>query len=336
MSEDLKDVKWGIISTAKIAEQELIPALHSSEIAKPYAVASRNEDRAKKYADRNDIPVHYGGYEELLSDPEIEVLYNPLPNSLHREWTIKSAKAGKNILCEKPIGLDAREVREMFDVCDSQDVILMEAFMYRFHPQTKRVKELVDDSAVGKPRLVRAGHSFPLVSMNRPDDFRWKEEMGGGSLMDLGCYCVNTGRYLFGGNPERVYASAVYHPDFTAEAQLQGILEFSDDRLALVDSSFLLQNRAEFEIVGERGKIKVDEAYRSEGRNLEFKVVQGEDRKYESVEGVDEFRLEVDNFSRAVRGMEAPLISEEDSIGNMKTIEALYKSADKEKPVPLD
>ncbi|MFP4006281.1 MAG: Gfo/Idh/MocA family protein, partial [Candidatus Hadarchaeia archaeon] len=194
----------------------------------------------------------------------------------------------------------------------------------------------IAEGVIGEPRMVRAGHSFPLVRMDRDDDFRWKEELGGGSLMDLGCYCVNTARYIFEEDPERVYSTAFYHPDYTAEAQLEGIMEFSNDRTAIIDSSFLLYDRAKFEVIGREGNIVVDHAYRSRGKDLEFRVFKDDEVEIERIEGVDEFMLEIDNFARALRGLEEQGISREDTIGNMRAIEALYKSSKRREPILLD
>ncbi len=327
--------KWGIIGTARIAEQEIIPALNQSDIAELYAVASRNGERAEAYARKNNIPNSYGSYEDMLSVPEIEIIYNPLPNSLHKKWTIKAANAGKNILCEKPLALSPEGAEEMFDACDSNNVLLMEGFMYRFHPQTRRVKEFLEEGIIGEPKLIRASHSFPLINENRPDDHRWKQEMGGGSLMDLGCYCVSTCLHFFAEEPNEAFASAVYHPDHSAEAQLEGVLEFPDGKKAIIDSSFLLSLRRKYEIVSEKGSIRATKAYYSEGEDVTIEIYKGDTEEVETIEGVNEYRLEVDSFTRAVKNGKNPEITREDSVGNMRTINSLYKSASKNETVEV-
>ena len=191
MSSENK-VGWGILGTARIASERLIPAFKESRISKLIAVASRDQERAGQFASRNGIESAYGSYDELLADDSIEAVYIPLPNHLHLEWTLKAIKAGRHVLCEKPLAGSAADAVKMFSAAEEQGVVLLEGFMYRFHAQTKRVEELLEEGAVGLLRLIRVAHSFPLILQDRDSDFRWRKESAGGSLADLGVYCVDT------------------------------------------------------------------------------------------------------------------------------------------------
>lgn len=321
--------KWGILGTANIAEKALIPGIRNSDSSELYAVGSRDGTRAKGFAKEFEIPESYGTYEGLLDDPRVEFVYIPLPNHLHHEWTIKSVKKGKHVLCEKPLGTSTGEVREMFEAAKDNDVKLMEAFMYRFHPQVLRVKELIDQGEIGEPKFFRGAFSFPLVDQDREDDIRWKEEMGGGSLLDLGTYSINTARYLFDDEPLRVFARSSYHPDHTADAETQAIMEFPGDKTATFDSSFLLDNRANYEIVGSSGAIRSFDAY-APGRykRLNVGIERGNSKEVETVRGVDEYSLEVDDIVGAASEDRKPQITRKDSINQARVLDAVKESAE--------
>ncbi|MFB6290184.1 MAG: Gfo/Idh/MocA family protein [Candidatus Bipolaricaulia bacterium] len=322
------DAKWGILGTANIARKMMVPGLRDSESSKLSGIASRDPAKAEEFADEFGVPEIYESYEDLLSDLEIKFVYIPLPNHLHHEWTIKAARKGKHVLCEKPLGVNAEEVREMFEAADEQDVKLMEGFMYRFHPQVLRVKELIDQGRIGTPTFFRGSFSFPLVNQNREDDIRWQEKMGGGSLMDLGTYSVNTVRYLFGEEPERVVARSSTHPDHSAEAETQAILEFPGNKSAILDSSFLLSDRATYEIASETGRIKASNTYGPglyNRSNVEIK--EGNSTVIETLEGVNEYAREVDELVNAAREDGTPAITPEDSINNARVLDAIARSA---------
>ena len=333
---DRARAKWGILGTANIAKKALIPGIRDSESSQVYAVASRNSEKAKKFAEELEIPKSFGSYEELLDDDRVEFVYIPLPNHLHREWTIKAAEAGKHVLCEKPLGLNKKEVEEMFAAAEENKVKLMEGFMYRFHPQVQRVKELVERGEIGEPRFFRGAFSFPMVAQDREDDIRWKEEMGGGSLMDLGTYSVNTVRYLFGKEPERAFARSSAHPAHSAEAETQAILEFPDGKTATLDSSFLLSDRATYEVASENGRIKASNAYGPGSyKRLTVEIETGNSREIETLEGVNEYALEVEELVNAVHESREPQITYEESIKNIKVLKAIRKSTEKESWIKL-
>lgn len=322
--------KWGILGTAKIAREALIPGLRDSNRSKLAAIASRNKEKAKEFAEKFNVPKSYGSYEELLNDNQLEFVYIPLPNHLHTKWSIKVARAGKHVLCEKPLGTSKKEVKEAFEAARQEGVKLMEGFMYRFHPQTRRVKALLNQGEIGEPRFFRGAHSFSLVTQNREDDIRWKEELGGGSLMDLGTYSINTVRYLFSEEPKRVTARQTVHPDHTAEAETQAILEFPEDKTATFDCSFFLDHRANYEIIGKTGGIKAFNTYNPGlGRKTRIEIKKGNLVEEETIKGVNEYALEVDELVEAARENRGPLLGPEKSINNARALEAIRESAEK-------
>lgn len=335
--KDRAKIAWGILGTAKIAERELVPALQESETANLLAIASRKLIKAKRFAAKHRIPRAYGSYEELLKDPDIEAVYIPLPNHLHYKWTIKAAELGKHVLCEKPLARSVDEVTEMFAACEANHVLLMEGFMYRFHPQTQRVQELLKQKVIGEPRLIRVAHSFPLHLLDREEDFRWQMETGGGNLLDLGVYCIDTARYLFQADPIRAFATSSYDSKHSAEAETRGILEFPGNRVATVDSSFLLTTRKEYEVVGAKGRIRALVPY-NPGRGKDNKIevtIQGK-RTLETIKARNEYRLEVDHFSGCITDKTPPGVSKESSIANIRVLHALEESVHSGVPVTID
>lgn len=329
--KDYNQAGWGILGTARIAENSLIPGIRDAENSKLEAVASRNAERADNFAGEYDVPRSYGSYEELLEDDRLEFVYVPLPNHLHGKWSKKAARHGKNVLCEKPLGADAEEVREMFQVTEEEGVALMEGFMYRFHPQVRKVKELLEDGEIGEPRFFRGAHSFSLITQDREDDLRWKKEMAGGSLMDLGTYSINTVRFLFGEEPTRVVARAKKHPDHTAEAETQAILEFPGNKTATIDCSFLLDHRANYEVASESGRIQAFDTYNPGlGKETRIMIKGSNGIQEERIEGLNEYALEVEHLVRAARENETPMVSPRDSIDQAKTLDAIRESAKKE------
>ena len=331
-----KRVRWGILGTAKIAADRLIPAFHGSKISELIAVASRDEKRSKGFAERHHIPHHYGSYDALLADESIDVVYIPLPNHLHREWAVRAMEAGKHVLCEKPLSISADDGVAIFDASEKYSVLLMEGFMYRFHPQTQRVRELLAQGTIGVPRLVRAAHSFPLILRDRDDDFRWREDFGGGSLADVGVYCVDTARHLFSAEPIRVYAESSFHPDHSAEAETRAILTFPGNRVAVFDSSFLLAKRREYEVVGDKGRITAFDTYNpGRGVNVKIEIERAGKKEVETIEGTNEYLLEVDHLSTCILRHEQPIITRKDSIGNLRVIDALRESARAGAPVEI-
>ena len=219
-------IKWGILSTARIGLEKVIPALQRSEFGEVVAIASRDQKKADGAAKKLSIPRAYDSYEQLLADPDIDAVYNPMPNHLHVPWTIKAIKAGKHVLVEKPIALSAEEAKELIRESDEHpDVKVMEAFMYRFHPQWQRAKELVQQGAIGDLRTV---NSFFSYHNDDPDNIRNQPLIGGGGLMDIGCYCISLSRFLFGREPERVTGTVDFDPRFQTDRMASGMMQFGN------------------------------------------------------------------------------------------------------------
>src|SRR6476619_1842570 len=237
-------VKWGILSTADI-NRKVIPGAHASEKVELIAVASRDLGRAEDYAREWEIDRAYGSYEALLDDGDVEAVYISLPNTLHCEWSIRAIEAGKHVLCEKPMSRHVGEVEAAFDAAEQHGRILMEAFMYRHNPQTARLRQLVDDGAIGDLRLVRSCFSYSLYDA---DNIRLRTDVEGGSLMDVGCYCVSGSR-LLAGEPERLYGQQFVGPSGT-DWVFTGTMRFPDDLFALFDCGTALAERDELEVVG--------------------------------------------------------------------------------------
>lgn len=224
----MKNVRFGVLSTAKIAAKYVIPAMQQGDHCEIAAIASRNAGKAEQTARELGIPGYYGSYEELLDDPDIDAIYNPLPNHLHVPWTIKALEAGKHVLCEKPVALNADEAQTLLETSRRYpDLKVMEAFMYRFQPRWQRARQLVRDGAIGELKII---HSFFSYYNDDPENIRNKPGMGGGGLMDIGCYSVNSARFLFGSEPVRATGALEIEPGFEVDRLASGLLEFSSSQ----------------------------------------------------------------------------------------------------------
>ena len=319
-------IRWGILSTANIALKRFIPGVAKTDNSVVHAIASRNPHRAKEAADRLDIPRSYGSYEELLADPEIDAIYNPLPNALHAEWTIKAAQAGKPILCEKPLAVDAAEAQRMVDACRSHGVLLMEAFMYRFHPRHLRVRELIDAGTIGEVRFVRTAFTFMLEPFD-PSNVRLKDLLSGGALMDVGCYCVNASRFLFAEEPQWASAQWDFREEFGVEVSLAGILGFSDSRTAIFDCGFRAAGRGFYLVAGTNGSIEVPDAFVPGIDEQEIRISEGTDVRVETISGADHYALEAEEFADALLNARPLRIPADDAVKTLNAIEALHRSA---------
>jgi len=318
-------VRWGILSTADI-NRAVIPGAHESPEVDLLAVASRDQARAEEYAREWEIPRAYGSYDALLADEEIEAVYISLPNTLHCEWSIRAVQAGKHVLCEKPMSRRAREVEEAFDAAERAGRLLSEAFMYRHNPQAKRLRTLLDDGAIGEPRVVRACFSYSLYD---EENIRLRTDVEGGSLMDVGCYCVNGSR-LVAGEPELVYGQQLVGPSGT-DWVFAGTMRFPGDVFALFDCGTALAERDELEAIGTEGSLFLDDPWHAKEPVIEVRRDTGVERI--ELEPADSYRLELENLSDAVRGRAEPLLGRADAVGNARTIEALFRSAEEGQPV---
>jgi D-xylose 1-dehydrogenase (NADP+, D-xylono-1,5-lactone-forming) len=312
-------VRWGILSTARI-NAAVIPPMRESPVSELIAVASRTQDRADTYARQWQIPRVYGSYDALLEDPDVEAIYISLPNGPHVEWSIRCLEAGKHVLCEKPLARDPGEVERAFDAADRAGLLLMEAFMYRHHPQTTRLVELVRAGTVGELRQIRASFSFQIEGAN----VRLEPDLAGGALMDVGCYCVSGSR-LLGGEAESVSAYQVLGPS-GVDLRLTGTLVFPGGVHAQIDCAFDLPLRQSLEVFGSEGSLRVTWPWNV--RVPGILMQHGDEVEHVVVAAVDTYRLQSDNFSRAIRGLEEPLLGRLDAVSQARTIDSLYRSAE--------
>jgi D-xylose 1-dehydrogenase (NADP+, D-xylono-1,5-lactone-forming) len=312
-------VAWGLLSTARINDR-IIEAGRESDRADVMAVASRDAARAEAYAREHGIERSYGSYEALLADPDVEAVYISLPNSLHVEWTLHALEAGKHVLCEKPLSRHPDEVEQAFDRAEAAGLVLSEAFMWRHHPQAAKLVELVAGGAVGPLRLVRASFSFHLAA---GDDVRFDPGLDGGSLMDVGCYCLSAIR-LLAGEPERLVGQQVLGPS-GVDVSFAAALALPDGRLGHFDCGFVLPARAELEVVGEAASLFVADPFHGHRPGIELRRADGTERI--AVEPGNPYRLELENVSDAIRGRALLLLGRDDALGQARAIEALYRSA---------
>jgi predicted dehydrogenase len=313
----MEPVKWGIVSTANI-NRKVIPGAHASNEVELVGVASRDRAKADAYAQEWKIPRAYGSYEALLDDPEIEAVYISLPNTLHVEWSIKALEAGKHVLCEKPMSRDPAEVERAFDASERTGRLLMEAFMFRHNPQTKKLKELVDDGAIGELRVIRSAFSYGLYDES---NIRLRTDVDGGALMDVGCYCVSGSR-LLAGEPVEAHAVRRLGPTGT-DWVTAGVLRFPNDVVATFDCGTALTNRDELEAIGSEGSLFVDDPWHVNVPLIEVRSRDGAVLDRICVEKQDSYRLELENMSEAIRGEAKPLLGRDDAIAQARTIEAL-------------
>ena len=318
-----RKVRWGVISTANIGRYAVNPAIQASSNGELVAVASRDGDRARAFADEWDIPVAHGRYEGLLADDGIDAVYIPLPNSLHREWSIKAMEAGKHVLCEKPLALTKAECLEMQAASDANGVMLMEAFMYRFHPRTERVLKMIEDGALGELKMIQAAFTFRLKSL---DNIRLDPDLGGGALMDVGCYCVNVSRTAAGGEPVEVQALATRSASGVDE-MLAGTMRFANDVVASFQCGLNTRRRERYEIGGTDGYLAVEDAFLPGKDDVVIEEYRDDNEPVvHTINGVDEYRLMVEHFADCVLGGTPPRYAATEAAANMQVIEALYAS----------
>jgi len=323
-------VRWGILGAASIAVRRVIPAIARSSTGALVAIASREAEKAREVARRFGIPRAYGAYEALLDDPEVDAVYIPLPNSLHRPWTEQAAAAGKHVLCEKPLGVDAADAAAMVDACDRAGVVLLEAFMYRFHPQIERLQQLLREGAIGVPWLVRAVFTFGVAP---GPNIRLETALGGGGLLDVGCYCVNVSRLVLG-EPASAFATAAYERG--VDVRLAGALRFPSDRMALVDCGLRTPYRQECEVVGPDGSILLPRPFQPEEAPaaLLIRRARGEPEERLEVPGTNQYVRMIDHFGAVVRG-EPPRYPAADAVANLRVLDALGRAARTGAVVPV-
>jgi xylose dehydrogenase (NAD/NADP) len=320
-------VRWGVLSVAAIGIKSIIPAILSSQSESLVAIASRNPHRARElFAHLPDVHI-YTDYNSLINDPVIEAVYIPLPNSMHAEWTIRALEAGKHVLCEKPLAVTARQGASMADAARATGRLLMEAFMYRFHPQTIWALEQVEAGRIGNVKSVRSSYSFDILTPPRPHDIRLQAALAGGSLMDIGCYPVNFCRAVYGHPPVAVAARVYTPPEGEVESSANAVLDFGDGRFGLIDSSFELPERQLAEIIGEAGTITIPVPFVPGNAGTEVVLSLEGQTIHQHIAHVDQYRLEVEHFGACVRSGAQPAFTLEETLENLATIEAIYQSA---------
>jgi len=322
-------VRWGVLGVAGIALKKVVPAMQRGHDTAVVAIASRSLDKARKGAGQLGIPKAYGSYEELLADPEIEAVYNPLPNHLHVPWSVRAAEAGKHVLCEKPVALSADEACILLAARDRTGVLVQEAFMVRTHPQWLAVRERVRGGLVGE---LRSLHGFFSYFNRDPANVRNIAEIGGGGLLDIGCYPVTLSRFLFEEEPRRVIALMDRDPDFGTDRLTSGVLEFSAGTATFTCSTQLVPYQR-VHVYGTTGRIEVEVPFNTEpDRPCRVLLDDGRDPFGGGVQALtfdpcDQYTLQADLFSRAVRSGGPAPVPLEDAVANMAVLDALARSA---------
>jgi predicted dehydrogenase len=320
-----KRARWGILSTARIAREKVIPAMFKAGATEVVAIASRSESAARDAAAALRIPRAFDSYEGLLADPDVDAVYVPLPNHMHVDWSIRALEAGKHVLCEKPLGMNAADAGRLLAAAEAHPRLkVMEAFMYRLHPQWRQAKRLVDEGAVGRLQTVHSHFSYRQLD---PGNIRNQPEAGGGGLMDIGCYDVSLSRYLFGREPERVVASVAYDPELGVDRLVSAVLDFGAGRTATFSCGTQLQGYQRVAAFGSDGRIEIEIPFNAPQDGPCRLWHQTEAGTFETVfDRVDQYALQAEAFSRAVLDdtpVPTPLA---DGVANMRVIDAIFES----------
>lgn len=326
-SRTMTKIRWGVLSTAKIGIQQVIPAMQQGNHCNTIAIASRSLKKAQAAARQLGIPKAYGSYDELLADPDIDAIYNPLPNHLHVPWSIKALTAGKHVLCEKPIALTAAEGQELVDVAKKQPQLkVMEAFMYRLHPQWQRAQQLVVEGKIGNLRTIQTFFSYYNTD---PANIRNMADIGGGGLMDIGCYAISLARFIFGTEPERVCGIVEYDPQFKTDRLASGILDFGRGTSTFTCSTQLTPYQR-VNIFGTKGRIEIQIPFNAPS-DQPCKMWYQHGPKIEEIvlPVCNQYTIQGDLFSEAVLNDTNVPTPIEDAIANMKVIEAIFRSAER-------
>ncbi|MBS4223174.1 Gfo/Idh/MocA family protein [Lederbergia citrea] len=326
-----KKVRWGIMSTASIGKRSTIPGIQESKRNVVAAVASRSLENAQKFADELGIPKAYGSYEELLNDPEIDAVYIPLPNHLHKEWTIKAAEAGKHILCEKPIALNEEEAKEMVEACDKAGVVLAEAFMYRHQQRYEDIKNRIKNGEIGEVRGIHSVFTFNGAANH--GNIRYTKEWGGGSIYDVGVYPISAARLLLDEEPTAVTAHAFFSPEHgDVDMMASGLMEFSNGVALTFDCAMWAEFRNTLEVLGSDGRIVLENAFLGD---QSYDIIKGGQTETIKEENINQYALQADNFAASVLDGKPIKFPFEDIIKNMKAVKATLDSAEKRERVTI-
>lgn len=320
-----KKIRWGILSTAKIGREKVIPALQKCSNGSVDAICSRNQEQAAATAKLLNIGKAYGSYEELLNDPEIDAIYNPLPNNLHVEWTIKAMQAGKHVLCEKPIGVSTADALKLVGETKMYpNLKVMEAFMYRFHPQWQKVKALIADGAIGELKAVQSFFSYFNID---PKNIRNNVDVAGGALMDIGCYCVSFPRFLFESEPTRVVSCIDRDPVMGTDRLTSAMMDFGDGKISTFTCSTQLMPYQRVNIFGTDGHIEIEipvNAPKDASSKIWIRTKTGNEEIV--VDAVDQYTIQGELFAKSILE-DSPVPTDlSDAVNNMKAIEAIFKS----------
>jgi xylose dehydrogenase (NAD/NADP) len=322
-------LRWGLLSTARINRAVIAP-IRISKKSELLAVASRSQERASEYAATWGIPRFHSSYEDLLADPDIDVIYNSLPNALHAEWSIKALQMGKHVLCEKPMTTNIKDADAVINAAKNTGKVITEAFMYRHHPQTILVKQMVDNGDIGNLQLIRGSFCYYNT---RSSDPRFDLALGGGSLWDIGCYPISYARYLTGKEPIEVYGHQVTGPT-GVDLLYVGQMLYPNGVVCQFESSFISTQKVEVEITGNSGRIKIPEPYKP-GKRTKIIIQHNGQERIKNIEGHELYQGEIDDIENAILLGKPSRISLEDSRGNIAVIEALYQSALNSRPIPV-
>ena len=324
----MKKLNWGILSTAKIGIEKVIPAMQQGKLSEIVAIASRTHESAREAAKNLKIPKAFGSYQDLLDDTSIDAVYIPLPNHMHVPWTIKALAANKHVLCEKPIALTATEAKELLKETEKfPHLKVMEAFMYRHHPQWIRALELINGGGIG---MVKTVHSFFSYYNDDPENIRNMVDIGGGGLMDIGCYCISLARLLFDEEPKRVFGKIEYDPGFETDRICSGILDFVKGTSTFTCSTQLVPYQR-VNVFGTKGRIEIEIPFNAPP-DKPCKMLFQNNEIIEEIEIkiCDQYTIQGDLFSLAVLNNEKVPTPIEDAVENMKVLEAVIQSAEKE------
>lgn len=326
-------VRWGIISTAHIAESAFIPSVRQTRRGQLVAVASRDGDRARTFADKHDIPQSYDSYEALLASDDIDAVYNPLPNSLHAEWAARAAEHGKHVFCEKPLAVTSSEAEGMVVTCQNAGVLLFEAFVFLYHPKSLRLRQILDSGAIGDLVQMQMSFTFPL---KRPtDNIRMSKDLAGGSLMDVGCYVITYARFVFGEEPLAVQAAVRMDPEYGVDTLAAMVLTFSGDRFASLQAGFEASGGQRASIHGTRGYIDVPQPCHPKEQDS-FTIHAGGKEEVLAVDaGVRTFAPAIEHFQDCILDGVEPLATAASAAGTLRVIEAVRESALQGKRIDL-
>lgn len=312
-------VKWGILGYARIAKLSVIPGIRAAANSELYAIASSDAEKRKECQELFSCEKIYEQYDQLLEDPEVQAVYIPLPNSMHKSWAIKAMKKGKHVLCEKPIALNAKECQEMIQVAEEQQVLLMEAFMYRYTDRVKKINEILSSEEIGEIKFINSVFRFLL---NRPNTIKVNPELGGGSLYDVGCYPVNFVGMIMKQVPESCVTETVM--DNGVDMIFSAVMKYANGVLATIHSGFNAFNQMNSEIIGTKGRIEITDTFL--GHEGVIKVVTEAGTREVRVEESNRYTLEITDFADAILTQRQPLLSLEESHQNMQVMDILFQS----------